>query len=78
MLCFNLFFTQTFFFYLFLKESELFLIVSAFFKPPSCVITRMGGAFDKIMAEYVLGYVLAKERYIIELAKEQENKTWHR
>lgn len=47
-------------------------------KPPSFTLTRMGGAYDKIMSEYVLGYVLAKERSIIELAKEQEKRTWKR
>ncbi|XP_052778787.1 glyoxylate/hydroxypyruvate reductase A-like [Mya arenaria] len=47
-------------------------------KPPNFPITRMGEAFNIVMAEYVLGYILAKERFIIELAREQETATWNK
>ncbi|XP_053390278.1 glyoxylate/hydroxypyruvate reductase A-like, partial [Mercenaria mercenaria] len=47
-------------------------------KPPSFTITRMGGAFSRFMAEYVLGYVLTKERSIIEVAKDQETRMWNK
>ncbi|KAL4228304.1 hypothetical protein ACF0H5_013735 [Mactra antiquata] len=45
-------------------------------KKPPFVVTRMGGAFNRIMAEYVLGYILTKERFIIQLSQLQDKGTW--
>ncbi|XP_060574689.1 glyoxylate/hydroxypyruvate reductase A-like [Ruditapes philippinarum] len=46
-------------------------------KPPGFTITRMGGAYSRVMGEYVLGYILTKERFIIEVAKDQETQSWN-
>lgn len=46
--------------------------------PPGCILTRMGGAFNKIMGEYVLGYIIAKERYMLQMAKDQELTNWNK
>jgi phosphoglycerate dehydrogenase-like enzyme len=38
----------------------------------------MGGAYSRVMGEYVLGYILTKERFIIEVAKDQESQSWNK
>ncbi|KAH3777777.1 hypothetical protein DPMN_179225, partial [Dreissena polymorpha] len=45
-------------------------------KTPSFTVTRMGGAFNTLMCEYVLANILARERHVLELAKQQEAATW--
>ena len=38
----------------------------------------MGGTFGPLMAEYVLMYILAKERSLIDMWQEQQNSHWNR
>ncbi|XP_022296291.2 glyoxylate/hydroxypyruvate reductase A-like isoform X1 [Crassostrea virginica] len=52
-------------------------IFKAFPKPPEGVtITRMGDGFGRLMAEYVLGYILSRELSILELSQQQQQKLW--
>ena len=49
-----------------------------FLQPPCCVLTRCGSAYNNVMAEYVLGYILTKERFIIQVSAEQQKSSWDR
>ena len=40
-------------------------------------LTRIKGIFGSQMAEYVLGHILARERNIVGLRKDQERHQWH-
>lgn len=44
---------------------------------PSFKLTRLGGVFGKPMAEYVLGFVLSRERKLPMLRDLQQKKEWH-
>ncbi|KAK3602936.1 hypothetical protein CHS0354_039355 [Potamilus streckersoni] len=43
---------------------------------PSFQLTRTGGAFSRLMSEYVLGYIIARERHILEVFQEQQKRNW--
>ncbi|KAL5013596.1 hypothetical protein ScPMuIL_007866 [Solemya velum] len=44
---------------------------------PSFVLTRSGGAsFGKIMADYVMGYIIAHERHLFDMKEDQSKRTW--
>ncbi|KAL3852442.1 hypothetical protein ACJMK2_016079 [Sinanodonta woodiana] len=43
---------------------------------PSFNLTRTGGAFGCLMAEYVLGYIITRERHILEVFQEQQKRNW--
>lgn len=40
-------------------------------------LTRVGGVFGQLMADYVLGNVLAHERSVVEISAEQREKRWN-
>ncbi|UCD36831.1 MAG: D-2-hydroxyacid dehydrogenase [Fidelibacterota bacterium] len=40
------------------------------------MLTRVKGVFGPLMAEYTLGHILARERYFLKLARQQENHQW--
>ena len=42
----------------------------------SYILTRLVGPFGPMMAEYVLGHMLARERGLVELARQQEARRW--
>ena len=44
--------------------------------PEGVTITRMGDGFGRLMAEYVLGYILSRELSILELSQQQQQKLW--
>ena len=46
----------------------------SYLQPPRCTITRMGGAYGAVMGEYVVGYIIASERGMLHMAKEQHTK----
>lgn len=41
------------------------------------VLTNARGVFGALMSEYVIGYLLAHERRIFQLAEDQKNKRWN-
>ena len=41
------------------------------------VLTNARGVFGGLMSEYVLGYLLAHERRIVQMAEDQKNKRWN-
>jgi len=41
------------------------------------VLTNARGVFGGLMSEYVLGYLLAHERRILQMAEDQKNKRWN-
>lgn len=43
---------------------------------PAFTLTRFGGVFGQPMAEYVLLHIIAKERKLLELFKNQELHVW--
>ncbi|XP_071171383.1 uncharacterized protein in proB 3'region-like [Mytilus edulis] len=45
-------------------------------KPPRVLLSQGGTAFTDLMAEYVLGYILAKEKNIFGMYEDQKNKVW--
>jgi phosphoglycerate dehydrogenase-like enzyme len=40
------------------------------------VLTRMKGVFGPLMAEYTLTHILARERYVLDLARYQQAREW--
>ncbi|XP_071171394.1 glyoxylate/hydroxypyruvate reductase A-like [Mytilus edulis] len=45
-------------------------------KPPRVLLSQGGTAFTDLMAEYVLGYILAKEKNMFGMYEDQKNKVW--
>ncbi|CAG2255403.1 unnamed protein product [Mytilus edulis] len=45
-------------------------------EPPRVLLSQGGTAFTDLMAEYVLGYILAKEKNIFGMYEDQKNKVW--
>ena len=41
-------------------------------------LTRIKGVFGPLMAEYVLAHILARERHLLELARQQRARRWQR
>ncbi|XP_069141970.1 glyoxylate/hydroxypyruvate reductase B-like [Argopecten irradians] len=46
-------------------------------KPPDVIVTRTGSGFGNLMAEYVLGYIIATERKFLQMAVDQKAKEWN-
>jgi phosphoglycerate dehydrogenase-like enzyme len=46
--------------------------------PDNYVLTGVKELFGSLMSEYVLGYILARERSILATARNQQEKIWHR
>ena len=49
----------------------------SYFQPPNVVLSRTGTAFGDIMAEYVLGHILAREKNIPGMYKNHNNTVWN-
>ncbi|XP_048741626.1 glyoxylate/hydroxypyruvate reductase A-like [Ostrea edulis] len=47
-------------------------------QPEGITITRMGDGFGRLMAEYVVGHVLARELSILNLHQQQQQKLWEK
>ena len=45
--------------------------------PPSFTLTRLGKGMETIMAEYVIGHMIAHERNFAAVWKAQEQKVWY-
>ncbi|XP_060079752.1 glyoxylate/hydroxypyruvate reductase B-like isoform X2 [Ylistrum balloti] len=46
-------------------------------RPPDAIVTRTGSAFGNLMAEYVLGHIIATERKFLLMADDQKAKKWN-
>jgi phosphoglycerate dehydrogenase-like enzyme len=44
--------------------------------PPSFVLTKLAGVFGPIIAEYVIGHIIARERKFALCGKYQQSKEW--
>ncbi|XP_061179094.1 glyoxylate/hydroxypyruvate reductase A-like [Saccostrea echinata] len=54
-------------------------ILEAFPKvPEGVIITRMGEGFGRLMAEYVVGHIFARELSALNLYKQQQQKLWNK
>jgi len=50
---------------------------NAKFKEPSFTVTRFAGYFGPLMAEYVIGHLVAHQRQFFALEKDQEQSQWN-
>lgn len=46
--------------------------------PPPFIVTRFAGSFGPLMAEFVLGHVIAHQRQFFGLLEDQKRKVWNR
>lgn len=60
-----------------LKSEHFKDVKISYFQPPNVVLSRAGTAYGDIMAEYVLGHILAREKNIPGMYKNHYSKVWN-